>query len=472
MKTFFAVSFVFLFCSLTTQAQAVEKVYKHDQFPENLPQAAVEISGIALATQPGFALGEAIGQLYRPDPEDYPVNILGLEFVFAAPPNMADGEANAIIEIWAHSGDTATPTGAEPIFSITTADLYNPATGGTGMPLVGSTGFVITFDQDDPANHPPAITDGNFMVMVRFTDESQSLATEWGTYQCTAMPSVGACGCQEVGTIHDQATTDGANIFHIIGTAGTCVGDASNWTFIEDLGVSGDIIMRVRADVAGVCEANCEGLACGDDGCGGSCGDCQTGYSCQEGICIEDSCTPDCDGKDCGDDGCGGSCGDCQTGFSCQNGVCIDDSCTPDCDGKECGDDGCGGSCGDCQTGYSCQDGACIDDSCTPDCDGKECGDDGCGGSCGDCATGRSCENNICVDACTPDCDGKECGDDGCGGLCGQCADGRSCEAGVCRDLGDTDEDGGCACASAGAPSMSLLLLVGLFLAFRRRRSR
>ena len=311
---------------------------------------------------------------------------------------MADGQANAVIEIWAHSGDTATPTGIEPIFSITTADLYNPATGGTGMPLEGNVGFVITFDQDDPANHPPAITEGNFMVMVRFSDESQSLQAEWGTVQCMAIPSVGACGCQEVGTIHDQATTNGANIFHIIGTAGTCVGDASNWTFIEDLGVTGDIIMRIRADVAGVCE--------------------------------------------------------------------------PDCAGKACGDDGCGGSCGDCPNGYSCQDFACIEDTCTPDCDGKECGDDGCGGSCGDCATGRSCENNICVDACTPDCAGKECGDDGCGGNCGECADGRSCEAGVCRDLGDPDESSGCGCASAGAPSMSLLLLAGLFLAFRRRSKR
>ena len=63
MKKIINISLVFIFCGLATQALAVEKVYKHDQFPENLPQAAAEISGIALATQPGFALGEAFGQL-------------------------------------------------------------------------------------------------------------------------------------------------------------------------------------------------------------------------------------------------------------------------------------------------------------------------------------------------------------------------------------------------------------------------
>jgi hypothetical protein len=34
------------------------------------------------------------------------------------------------------------------------------------------------------------------------------------------------------------------------------------------------------------------------------------------------NCTPDCAGKECGDDGCGGSCGMCAEGESCQDGQC------------------------------------------------------------------------------------------------------------------------------------------------------
>ena len=56
---------------------------------------------------------------------------------------------------------------------------------------------------------------------------------------------------------------------------------------------------------------SCEGKQCGDDGCGGECGTCDPGYSCNtKGVCIDDSpvCEPACEGKDCGDDGCGGVC--------------------------------------------------------------------------------------------------------------------------------------------------------------------
>ncbi len=35
------------------------------------------------------------------------------------------------------------------------------------------------------------------------------------------------------------------------------------------------------------------------------------------------SCTPNCSGKACGDDGCGGSCGNCQAPQTCQNGQCV-----------------------------------------------------------------------------------------------------------------------------------------------------
>ena len=42
-------------------------------------------------------------------------------------------------------------------------------------------------------------------------------------------------------------------------------------------------------------------------------------------------CDPQCNDKDCGDDGCGGSCGTCPEGQSCEGGQC---SCAPQCEGK------------------------------------------------------------------------------------------------------------------------------------------
>ena len=77
------------------------------------------------------------------------------------------------------------------------------------------------------------------------------------------------------------------------------------------------------------CVANCTGKVCGDDGCGGSCGDCTNGDVCSDaGQC--EACTPACDGKVCGDDACGGSCGDCGDGMACDPaGQCIAEStCT------------------------------------------------------------------------------------------------------------------------------------------------
>ena len=44
------------------------------------------------------------------------------------------------------------------------------------------------------------------------------------------------------------------------------------------------------------------------------------GFRCARSALVD--CTPNCDGKDCGDDGCGGSCGDCDVAFKCSEGQC------------------------------------------------------------------------------------------------------------------------------------------------------
>ena len=200
------------------------------------------------------------------------------------------------------------------------------------------------------------------------------------------------------------------------------------------------------------CQPVCTNLDCGDDGCGGSCGECMEGTYCSGGICIPGQCEPDCEGKVCGDDGCGNSCGECIEGTYCSDGTCVPFQCEPNCEGKECGDDGCGDLCGQCPEGTYCSEGTCIPGQCEPDCEGKECGDDGCGDLCGSCAPDYQCVAGLCEKICVPDCFGKNCGDDGCGGSCGTCPlFAPICENGICTEeqcvpncMGKVCGDDGC----------------------------
>lgn len=108
------------------------------------------------------------------------------------------------------------------------------------------------------------------------------------------------------------------------------------------------------------CEPSCDGKQCGDDGCDGSCGECNLGEICNDGQCEPEVCVPDCSWKQCGNDGCDGSCGECEGDSYCGPAFqCIPFDCTPDCFSKECGDDGCDGSCGECGENEECVDGAC-----------------------------------------------------------------------------------------------------------------
>jgi len=69
-----------------------------------------------------------------------------------------------------------------------------------------------------------------------------------------------------------------------------------------------------NGDLATVC--NAMGLGPAADGT-----DCTAEEGvCQQGVCID--CFAECTGKQCGDDGCGGSCGQCLEGQYCINGLC------------------------------------------------------------------------------------------------------------------------------------------------------
>jgi hypothetical protein len=70
-------------------------------------------------------------------------------------------------------------------------------------------------------------------------------------------------------------------------------------------------------------------------------------------------CTLDCSGRNCGDNGCGGSCGDCPAPAVCASGQCLE-QCVPSCSGRSCGDAGCGGTCGSCASGQLCDQGKCA----------------------------------------------------------------------------------------------------------------
>jgi len=169
-----------------------------------------------------------------------------------------------------------------------------------------------------------------------------------------------------------------------------------------------------------LCEDSCGSAAdmeCDDGGPDSLYSVCAFGTDCSDcGPRNPADCVPRCEERNCGDNGCGGTCGECAEPETCMGGTCS--VCTPDCSDATCGDDGCGGSCGECTGSAVCSRGTCR----TPDCAGRECGSDGAGGTCGSmdgrCAEGSGCRDGRCVPC---DCAGRTCGAAlGCES-CGEC---------------------------------------------------
>ncbi|HXT95079.1 MAG TPA: hypothetical protein VN853_02195 [Polyangia bacterium] len=186
------------------------------------------------------------------------------------------------------------------------------------------------------------------------------------------------------------------------------------------------------------------GTYCGNigNGCpGGSlaCGDCPSGYTCTDGICIGGASCPAiaCDNY-CGmiGDGCGRTltCGGCTASDQCNSGIChapgcVPLTCNPATGTLYCGTigDGCGGTldCGTCPGGMACGSGGvaglCIDPNCKPvtctPTGGQYCGTigDGCGGTldCGTCTNGMTCgaggNANVCPGSTGGGCTGLQC---------------------------------------------------------------
>ena len=195
-----------------------------------------------------------------------------------------------------------------------------------------------------------------------------------------------------------------------------------------------------------VCDPVCDGIECGDDGCGGTCGECKDEKDCILGTCHPDYCAEGLQDFGC----CFG-----EVVFWCEEDKLKLTECAPNnppynicgwkSDKYECGGDG------------EDPDGLLPLDCCVGDCTDKECGGNGCWGSCGECGDNEECTEgncdcvtdsvlceNICCpvgqvcsdgSCCTLDCDGKECGPDGCGGDCGEC-EGTNCTSDWCGNDG------------------------------------
>jgi len=112
----------------------------------------------------------------------------------------------------------------------------------------------------------------------------------------------------------------------------------------EDVGDAAEVDSPDYVCTPTTCEVL--GNECGgpyDDGCGGtvtcpSCTEC--GEECQSGSCVFTAC----EGKACGDDGCGGSCGLCPEHYTCEGVTCV---YVPWCGDGNC-DAAVGENCGSC----------------------------------------------------------------------------------------------------------------------------
>jgi hypothetical protein len=138
------------------------------------------------------------------------------------------------------------------------------------------------------------------------------------------------CGSSYVGLVQSDVQFDQGDtwmtpwqVAHVpIGTV--TAGQEKTVTLTFLVGDTGDAIYETHVlidDIAFTsCAGTCGTAVCGaDDGCGGTCGWCEPGWTCAEGKC---TCAPACLGKECGPDGCGAECGTCADGKTCTDGKC------------------------------------------------------------------------------------------------------------------------------------------------------
>lgn len=232
----------------------------------------------------------------------------------------------------------------------------------------------------------------------------------------------------------------------VLGCGSSSGGDAGDVTVPDPGGVAEDVTSPDALGGDGepmeVCEPDCAGLSCGDDGCGGTCGSCTGGQVCQAGQCMDD-CTdehePDDDPSLAHDllvqiervhsicpvqdddwfqftvdwehdvtieiqtEG-----GEVEADLLGADGKVVMDNESSHL-GELVLEEGVGAGDylfhvfakepGDVVPGYSVR----LTLDCKPSCSQKDCGDDGCGGNCGECPVGLGCVEGLCAADCEPD---------------------------------------------------------------------
>lgn len=231
-----------------------KEIWKYDDGPDDLGSLA----GTKMHPQyghPGFVKGEAFGVLFRPKKEQYPVEIESVELVMAAAGSVPDPttvKLNATIEIWNDKSDASAPSSSKPLWSVGTADFFNPVTAKPGTPIQGNTVMIYEFKGSKPGDKPPVITAGNIRVVVRINSPATDLSTYWGKTDCAKLSLGGVdvgCGCQKLAALTDTATTMKTQLMHIVWPLGTCSGN-KQWRFVEDLNngliqMKGDFRLRM-----------------------------------------------------------------------------------------------------------------------------------------------------------------------------------------------------------------------------------
>ena len=156
-----------------------------------------------------------------------------------------------------------------------------------------------------------------------------------------------------------------------------------------------DLLAHDMADAADVCIPDCEGMECGEDGCGGTCGECDDGdvcngeEQCEDGQCVSGA-PPSCaDDNPCTLDECDpvlgcqhtehdGSCNDdnpCTESETCLTGICAGGTKVVCDDNNPCTTDACSTveGCIAIPNSAACNDGdpctaddQCVDGACQP----------------------------------------------------------------------------------------------------------
>jgi len=327
------------------------------------------------------------------------------------------------------------------------SDLFNDGVVASNDSFYASRNLARLTHFVDPVVEESQILDGHFDVTVVVTDRDQqpvdadvhvrlevAVEENLGTITFTnthaltdngvitdAMPSGDGQYKTHVSGLVYQEILDVVVILDVLGPGGEVVATTA---YLETSTVDPAATFAPLFEIPFLCQADCDGKACGaDDGCGHYCdGPCPgENELCSEGSCVCGGVS--CAGKVCGDDnGCGGLCsGPCPE----ENETCVSGQC-------QCTAGLCGGVC--CASDEICEDDLCAPDPCEdPDCEGKACGEpDGCGGLCqGTCPE----PNQICTEDYFCTCAGALC-DGACCPLNHVCQNGECCQILSCAEEG------------------------------------